>query len=164
MIGKVLGFDNQTNTGVIRASDDKRYEFIKDEWKGKEEPKEGYEIDFELIDDQVKSIFLINTNSNVNSSVPNQINHTGKIFFIKKIIGFALISLGIYYFFWNMHDAIEILNAEERNSHSGWLFQQSENFMQEEWNILILAFIGNLLIFILGYKLIRSKSNNFNLK
>lgn len=48
MIGKILGFDVETNTGTISGDDGKRYTFAKEGWKESHAPARDCKIDFHV--------------------------------------------------------------------------------------------------------------------
>ena len=48
MIGRVLNYSIQENSGVISGDDDKRYTFVGSEWKDTEAPMRGASVDFEI--------------------------------------------------------------------------------------------------------------------
>ena len=61
MIGRVLGFIKSDGMGTISASNEKRYEFRKEEWKEKSSIQKGMEVDFEIDENgMAKEIFLLN--------------------------------------------------------------------------------------------------------
>ena len=65
MKGKILFYDAMSNSGKISGEDSVRYDFVKLDWKGSVEPKEGLEVDFEIVDGKAKDVFVIkNTAAN----------------------------------------------------------------------------------------------------
>ncbi|MEN3978572.1 DUF805 domain-containing protein [Acinetobacter sp. CWB-B33] len=48
MKGQILDYSIQTNTGIISADDQNRYEFIGAEWRGQNVPKRGDRVDFDI--------------------------------------------------------------------------------------------------------------------
>lgn len=48
MKGQILDYSIQTNTGIITADDQNRYEFIGAEWRGQNAPKRGDRVDFDI--------------------------------------------------------------------------------------------------------------------
>ena len=46
MKGNVIGFDADTNTGAISGHDGQRYEFVRLEWRGPNQPWRGDVVDF----------------------------------------------------------------------------------------------------------------------
>ena len=62
MIGKVLGYDNQTNEGTISANDGTRYKFTKENWKDTNPPSSNMEVDFEIAEDDIANDIYVTRN------------------------------------------------------------------------------------------------------
>ena len=48
MLGQILDFSIQTNSGIIRGDDGNRYQFAGSEWKDTVNPNRGMQVDFEV--------------------------------------------------------------------------------------------------------------------
>lgn len=59
MDGSILGFDEDTKTGAIRAENGDRYPFSLDDWNGERDPKAGDKVDFVAKDDRATEIYLL---------------------------------------------------------------------------------------------------------
>jgi uncharacterized membrane protein YidH (DUF202 family) len=100
MKGQVLYFDGIK--GIISGEDSKRYKFNLNQWKEQIEPQKGYQVDFELLNDEVREIYLIEIpkNSFIKedkiSEVKNEISNKYKTEKFKLAsIGSFLIALSI---------------------------------------------------------------------
>ena len=61
MKGTILDFTIQTNTGIISGDDGRRYSFAGAEWKDTAHPVKGMVVDFEPLDNQAASIYVLST-------------------------------------------------------------------------------------------------------
>ena len=68
MRGEVLGFDQSSGTGVLRAEDGRRYGFALAQWRESETPVKGDRIDFEPSGQQAVEIYLV-TGSGIGGGV-----------------------------------------------------------------------------------------------
>lgn len=59
MDGSILGFDEDTKTGAIRAENGDRYPFSLDDWNGERAPKAGDKVDFVAKDNRATEIYLL---------------------------------------------------------------------------------------------------------
>ena len=60
MTGKVLGYDNQNDNGVILSDSDTRYKFSKEQWRENTPPQKEQRVDFEpLEDNSAKDIYAV---------------------------------------------------------------------------------------------------------
>lgn len=98
MKGKILLWDANSNTGKISGDDGTRYEFVKMDWKGDIDPKEGLEIDFSVEDGKPKEIFVLKTAANME----------GKSFTVTLILALFLGYLGVHRFYTG-HTGIGII-------------------------------------------------------
>ena len=99
MKGKILFYDAVSNSGKISGEDGTRYDFVRMDWKGTIEPKEGLEIDFSIEDGKAKDIFVLKIAS---------ANGEGKSFVVTLILAIFLGYLGIHRFYTG-HTLIGIL-------------------------------------------------------
>ena len=53
MLGKILGYNTGDNTGMITGNDGKRYGFKRENWKERNLPQTGTEVDFEPTEDGI---------------------------------------------------------------------------------------------------------------
>ena len=59
MRGEVLGFDQSSGTGVLRAEDGRRYGFAVSQWRDAGDPVKGDRVDFEPSGKQATEIYLV---------------------------------------------------------------------------------------------------------
>jgi uncharacterized membrane protein (DUF106 family) len=60
MIGKILGYDKNNNTGIISADNGTRYKFSKEDWKENNLPQKEMKVDFEPTDENnAKDIYVV---------------------------------------------------------------------------------------------------------
>ena len=67
MKGKILDYNIQDSKGIISGDDGQRYNFVNKDWKGSELPKVNQVVDFEIDEQNAKSIYpqaVQQTNSN----------------------------------------------------------------------------------------------------
>ena len=67
MKGKILDYNIQESKGIISGDDGQRYNFVNKDWKGSELPKVNQVVDFEIDEQNAKSIYpqaVQQTNSN----------------------------------------------------------------------------------------------------
>lgn len=64
MKGKILFYDSRSNSGKISGEDSVRYDFVQLDWIGDGVPKEGLDVDFEVVDGKTKDIFSLKTGVN----------------------------------------------------------------------------------------------------
>ena len=63
MKGKILDYSIQESKGIISGDDGQRYSFENKEWKSSELPKVNQVVDFEVDEQNAKSIYLLQTDS-----------------------------------------------------------------------------------------------------
>jgi len=67
MKGKILDFTIQTNTGIILADNQQRYQFAGSEWKEQHAPVRGHQVDFEVnAEGQASAVYLEPVASTIN--------------------------------------------------------------------------------------------------
>lgn len=67
MKGKILDFTIQTNTGIILADNQQRYNFAGSEWKEQHAPVRGHQVDFEVnAEGQALAVYLEPVASTIN--------------------------------------------------------------------------------------------------
>lgn len=59
MDGLVLHFDSEQGSGLIRASDGKRYRFDRAQWRSSASPQPGDTVDFEIEDESVTDVYVV---------------------------------------------------------------------------------------------------------
>ena len=58
MKGQILDYSVQSNTGTVSGADGKRYSFAGSEWKGTGIPMRSMTVDFEVENNQAKSVYV----------------------------------------------------------------------------------------------------------
>ena len=79
MQGRVLGFDAIAKTGAIRGTDEARYAFAADDWKGSGAPAVNDEVDFEPVANRATEIFVTRAALNFNLDRIGQTVDTEKV-------------------------------------------------------------------------------------
>ncbi len=100
MKGKILHFEESDNTGKIIGNDGIRYSFVKMDFKSKEMPVQGMEVDFEVVDSGAKDIFC------TQKSTYSQ--NDGKKWLVTLLLAIFVGSLGIHRFYTG-HTAIGVI-------------------------------------------------------
>jgi hypothetical protein len=90
MKGKILFYDAMSNSGKISGEDSVRYDFVKLDWKGAFDPKEGLDVDFDIIDGKAKDIFV------VQGAISSK---GGKSFIVTLLLAIFLGPLGMHRFY-----------------------------------------------------------------
>lgn len=67
MKGKILGYDKETQAGVISGEDGKRYAFTKADWKSPNEPTVNASTDFEIQDSNAVDIYKVGSSVNLDT-------------------------------------------------------------------------------------------------
>jgi len=109
MIGKVLGYDKQTNEGTISANDGTRYKFSKENWKDGSTPSSNMEVDFEIADDNIaKDIYVTKNITKDNNTMIGLVavgltfffgfigTFVSRLFLAKQSIGSSIIATVIH--------------------------------------------------------------------
>ena len=91
MKGKILNFDETTNTGKISGFDGNRYDFTRNDWKSNGNPIQNNEVDFDVEENNAKEIFCLSKQKNnqiVNDT--ETIGGLGILCFLIPILGLIL--------------------------------------------------------------------------
>lgn len=64
MRGTITGFDPDTNAGAISGEDGGRYDFVRLEWRGANQPSRGAVVDFVPDGVQARQVYAVNLRSN----------------------------------------------------------------------------------------------------
>ena len=99
MKGKILFYDSLGHNGKISGEDSLRYDFVKLDWKGNGEPREGLEVDFAIVDGKATDIFAV---------IKTVSRQEGKGFILTLVLAIFLGPLGIHRFYTG-HTGIGII-------------------------------------------------------
>jgi hypothetical protein len=114
MKGQVLYFNGIE--GVIYGEDGKRYKFNFDQWKEQIEPKKGYQIDFEILNNEAIEIYLIDIPKYIFSKENESIYENNKF---KK---FKLASIGSLLIFLAIIINIYIIKSNNLIYHEEYFY------------------------------------------
>ena len=91
MKGKILNFDETSNTGKISGYDGNRYDFTRNDWKSNGSPIQNCEVDFDIQENSAKEIFCISPQkSQQQTNNTETIGGLGVLCFLIPILGLIL--------------------------------------------------------------------------
>ena len=97
MKGKILDYNIQESKGVISGDDGQRYSFENKDWKASELPKVNQIVDFEVDENQAKSVYAIKMQEkNSNTTL------------LLLVIGISLTIFGLYFLYLAIFDVIDV--------------------------------------------------------
>lgn len=97
MKGKILDYNIQESKGVISGDDGQRYSFENKDWKASELPKVNQIVDFEVDENQAKSVYAIKMQEkNSNTTL------------LLLVIGISLTIFGLYLLYLAIFDVIDV--------------------------------------------------------
>ena len=97
MKGKILDYNIQESKGVISGDDGQRYIFENKDWKASELPKVNQIVDFEVDENQAKSVYAIKMQEkNSNTTL------------LLLVIGISLTIFGLYFLYLAIFDVIDV--------------------------------------------------------
>ena len=97
MKGKILDYNIQESKGIISGDDGQRYSFENKDWKASELPKVNQIVDFEVDENQAKSVYedkMQEKNSNTT--------------LLLLVIGISLTIFGLYFLYLAIFDVIDV--------------------------------------------------------
>ncbi len=180
MNGSILSFDIQTSEGIISASDGNRYNFSTSQWQSNDvHPRQGLEVDFQIIEDMAASIFALNKeiNTDLEKEAKGILNHyvnafknyatfsgraTRSAFWYFQLVSFIIsiiltvVSAGILGLIYSLAVMIPSLAIGARRLHdtnrSGW------------WQLIILIpLIGIIVLIIFWASETKKEKNRFDI-
>ena len=99
MKGKILDYNIQESKGIISGDDGQRYSFENKDWKASELPKVNQIVDFEVDENQAKSVYAIKMQEkNSNTTL------------LLLVIGISLTIFGLYFLYLAIFDVIDVIN------------------------------------------------------
>ena len=91
MKGKILYFDEISNTGKISGYDGNRYDFTNNDWKSNGSPIQNSEVDFEIQENSAKDIFCLSPQKNKQvANITETIGGLGILCFLIPLLGLIL--------------------------------------------------------------------------
>ena len=97
MKGKILDYNIQESKGIISGDDGQRYSFENKDWKASELPKVNQIVDFEVDENQAKSVYAIKMQEkNSNTTL------------LLLVIGISLTIFGLYFLYLAIFDVIDV--------------------------------------------------------
>lgn len=97
MKGKILDYNIQESKGIISGDDGQRYSFENKDWKASELPKVNQIVDFEVDENQAKSVYAIKMQEkNSNTTL------------LLLVIGISLTIFGLYLLYLAIFDVIDV--------------------------------------------------------
>ena len=97
MKGKILDYNIQESKGIISGDDGQRYSFENKDWKASELPKVNQVVDFEVDENQAKSVYAIKMQEkNSNTTL------------LLLVIGISLTIFGLYFLYLAIFDVIDV--------------------------------------------------------
>ncbi|WP_141051684.1 hypothetical protein [Aliarcobacter cryaerophilus] len=97
MKGKILDYNIQESKGIIAGDDGQRYSFENKDWKASELPKVNQIVDFEVDENEAKSVYAIKMQEkNSNTTL------------LLLVIGISLTIFGLYFLYLAIFDVIDV--------------------------------------------------------
>ena len=97
MKGKILDYNIQESKGIISGDNGQRYSFENKDWKASELPKVNQIVDFEVDENQAKSVYAIKMQEkNSNTTL------------LLLVIGISLTIFGLYFLYLAIFDVIDV--------------------------------------------------------
>lgn len=112
MQGKILDYNNDMKSGLIRGNDGNKYRFSIDDCKSSVKPHIGAEVDFETNGDKATDIYVLT--SSISSNVQEGINSTATT--AKKILPTIIIIIVVGIILLFLEDMIFGFGHESANT------------------------------------------------
>ena len=147
MKGKILDYNIQESKGVISGDDGQRYSFENKDWKASELPKVNQIVDFEVDENQAKSVYAIKMQEkNSNTTL------------LLLVIGISLTIFGLYFLYLAIFDVIDVYTLLT-NSYIMKFQNSIDNSVTKFIIITLFEIVVAFVSLQIGIKILKASSN-----
>ena len=150
MKGKILDYNIQESKGVISGDDGQRYSFENKDWKASELPKVNQIVDFEVDENQAKSVYAIKMQEkNSNTTL------------LLLVIGISLTIFGLYFLYLAIFDVIDVYTLLTNS----YIMKFQNSIDNSVTKFIIITLVEIVVAFVslqIGIKILKASSNPQN--
>ena len=150
MKGKILDYNIQESKGVISGDDGQRYSFENKDWKASELPKVNQIVDFEVDENQAKSVYAIKMQEkNSNTTL------------LLLVIGISLTIFGLYFLYLAIFDVIDVYTLLTNS----YIMKFQNSIDNSVTKFIIITLVEIVVAFVslqIGIKVLKASSNPQN--
>ena len=150
MKGKILDYNIQESKGVISGDDGQRYSFENKDWKASELPKVNQIVDFEVDENQAKSVYAIKMQEkNSNTTL------------LLLVIGISLTIFGLYFLYLAIFDVIDVYTLLTNS----YIMKFQNSIDNSVTKFIIITLVEIVVAFVslqIGIKILKASSNTQN--
>ena len=147
MKGKILDYNIQESKGVISGDDGQRYSFENKDWKASELPKVNQIVDFEVDENQAKSVYAIKMQEkNSNTTL------------LLLVIGISLTIFGLYFLYLAIFDVIDVYTLLTNS----YIMKFQNSIDNSVTKFIIITLVEIVVAFVslqIGIKILKASSN-----
>ena len=147
MKGKILDYNIQESKGVISGDDGQRYSFENKDWKASELPKVNQIVDFEVDENQAKSVYAIKMQEkNSNTTL------------LLLVIGISLTIFGLYFLYLAIFDVIDVYTLLTNS----YIMKFQNSIDNSVTKFIIITLVEIVVAFVslqIGIKVLKASSN-----
>ena len=147
MKGKILDYNIQESKGVISGDDGQRYIFENKDWKASELPKVNQIVDFEVDENQAKSVYAIKMQEkNSNTTL------------LLLVIGISLTIFGLYFLYLAIFDVIDVYTLLTNS----YIMKFQNSIDNSVTKFIIITLVEIVVAFVslqIGIKILKASSN-----
>ena len=150
MKGKILDYNIQESKGIISGDDGQRYSFENKDWKASELPKVNQIVDFEVDENQAKSVYAIKMQEkNSNTTL------------LLLVIGISLTIFGLYFLYLAIFDVIDVYTLLTNS----YIMKFQNSIDNSVTKFIIITLVEIVVAFVslqIGIKVLKASSNPQN--
>ena len=147
MKGKILDYNIQESKGIISGDDGQRYSFENKDWKASELPKVNQIVDFEVDENQAKSVYAIKMQEkNSNTTL------------LLLVIGISLTIFGLYFLYLAIFDVIDVYTLLTNS----YIMKFQNSIDNSVTKFIIITLVEIVVAFVslqIGIKILKASSN-----
>ena len=147
MKGKILDYNIQESKGIISGDDGQRYNFENKDWKASELPKVNQIVDFEVDENQAKSVYAIKMQEkNSNTTL------------LLLVIGISLTIFGLYLLYLAIFDVIDVYTLLTNS----YIMKFQNSIDNSVTKFIIITLVEIVVAFVslqIGIKILKASSN-----
>ena len=147
MKGEILDYNIQESNGIISGDDGQRYSFENKDWKSSELPKVNQIVDFEVDENQAKSVYAIKMQEkNSNTTL------------LLLVIGISLTIFGLYFLYLAIFDVIDVYTLLTNS----YIMKFQNSIDNSVTKFIIITLVEIVVAFVslqIGIKILKASSN-----